>query len=99
MNSGTPKIDLKNYTKQNNLAVDMVVACIQHTRGQGVEPKAIMLNEKYFGLFKIWVEKNYGEEMAVQNDFYIDCIEVRQETIRSGKTLWIEYWQVKRGEA
>ncbi len=92
------KIDVNNYTRQGNIAIDMIVACIQHYRKQGVEPRAIILNKQYYGILQEWVEKEYGEE-KVLDKFYLDTIEIRMEKIFSGKTLHVEMWPMPKAEA
>lgn len=93
-----PKIDLNNYQKQGNLAIDMVAACILHYRKQGIEPKAIVMNPKYYGLLQQWVAEKYGEE-HVLDMFYLDTIEIRAEKIFSGKILHVEMWATPVAEA
>lgn len=83
-------LDLINYKKQGNLTVDMVCECIMHERLCGREPKAISLNKAYYQQFQIWVIQAWGEEFAFR-DFSVDGVEIRQEVIRSGKALLIEY--------
>ncbi len=92
------KIDVNNYTRSGNLALDMVVACIQHYRRQGIEPKAIVMNVKYYGLLQQWVAKEYGEE-HVHDTFYLDTIEIRAEKIFTGQRLTVEMWPKPIAEA
>lgn len=92
------KIDLNNYQRQGNLAIDMVAACIIHYRSQGIEPKAIVMNPKYYGLLQQWVANTYGEERAL-DVFYLDTIEIRPEWIFSGKILHVEIWPIPKAEA
>lgn len=83
-------LDLVNYKKQNNLSVDMTCECIMMERMVGREPKAVILNKSYYQMFQVWVIEKWGEEYAYR-DFYIDGVEIRQETIHSGRSLMIEY--------
>lgn len=93
-----PVIDLKNYKRQGNLAIDMVAACILHYRGQGVEPRAIVMNPKYYGILQQWVAATYGDE-CVHDKFYLDTVEIRMEKIFSGKILHVEMWAKPIAEA
>ena len=93
-----PVLDLVNYTKQHNIAVDMVCVCIMSERVYQREPKAIILSNAYFGIFQKWVKDNYGEETA-EKQFFIDTVEIRKETIYSGKSLMIEYYPKAKAEA
>lgn len=98
MNKQPLALDLNNYQKQNNLAIDMVAACIIHERKYARPIKAIVLNAAYFSLLKKWVAKTYGEEIA-EKEFYFDTIEIRQERIYSSKILLVEYWQTEMAQA
>ncbi len=93
------KLDIDNYQKQGNLAIDMCAACIQHERKFHRPIKAIVLNPAYFSLLKKWVAKTYGEDVAEENDFFFDTVEIRQEVIYSGKILLVEYWPTEKIEA
>ena len=84
-------INLQDYKKQGNLAVDMVCACIIHERKFNMPIKSVVLNPAYFDIFKKWVEKKFGEETA-QKEFYIDTVSIRKEKIYSGKILMVEYY-------
>lgn len=86
------KLDLNNYKRQGNLAIDMVANAIIHERKFGREPKAIILSPAYFDLLKSWVEKTYGEE-ATLKEFYLDTVEIRKEKIYSGKILFIKHYK------
>lgn len=97
-NTNKKVIDLNNYTRQGNLGIDMVVACIQHYRRQGVEPRAIIMNPKYYGLLQQWVAEVYGDEHVLDR-FYLDTIEIRAEKIFSGKILHVEMWPKPTAEA
>ena len=68
-------IDLENYRTQNNIAVDMVAACIIHQRNQGLNPDLITLNQVYYALFKGWVQNNYSAHKARAN-FYMDGVRI-----------------------
>lgn len=92
------KVDINNYTRSGNLALDMVVACIQHYRKQGIEPKAIVMNPKYYGVLQQWVAQEYGEEY-VHDTFYLDTIEIRAEKIFTGNRLTVEMWPRPKAEA
>lgn len=92
-------LDLNNYEKQGNLAIDMVAACIIHTRQQGIEPKAIVLAPAYWGLLQQWVEDKYGTEIAVGAEFFLDTVEIRKESFISGKILHVEFWPKPIAEA
>ena len=83
-------LDLDNYQKVGNLAVDMSVAAILNERGRGLNPKTIILHPAYYQMFQAWVLREYGEETALK-EFYIDTVEIRKERISSGKSLLIEY--------
>lgn len=85
-------LDLNNYQKQGNLAIDMVAACIIHMRKQGIEPKAIVLAPAYWGLLQQWVEERYDTETATGAQFFLDTVEIRRETFISGKILHVEFW-------
>jgi len=91
MKTEVPILNLQNYKRQGNLAVDMVAACIIHERKFNLPVKAVVLNPAYFDMFKLWVEKNYGEETALK-EFYLDTVEIRREKIYSGKILMVEYY-------
>lgn len=84
-----PVLNLENYVKQNNLAVDMVCSAIIHERRRGMYPKCIRLNKAYWDMFRKWVFDNYGEE-TVEKEFFIDHVEIKKETMYSGKRLTIE---------
>jgi hypothetical protein len=86
------RLDLDNYKKVGCLAVDMTCEAIIYTRKQGVEPKAIILHPAYYQMFQAWAAKEYGEETALK-EFYIDGIQIRKETLISGKSLMIEYYK------
>lgn len=86
-------LDLVNYKKQGNLAVDMVCECIMHERMCGREPKAIILHPAYYQMFQAWVARDYGEETCLK-EFFIDGVEIRKEKITSGKSLMIEYLSI-----
>ena len=83
-------LDLNNYVKTGNLAVDMVCAAIIHERNREMYPSIIRLNAKYWDLFRRWVESNYGAE-TLEKEFLIDTVEVKKEVMYSGKTLTIEH--------
>ncbi|HXR84331.1 MAG TPA: hypothetical protein VN722_08485 [Hanamia sp.] len=85
-------IDLNNYQRQGNLAIDMVAACIIHERKFNMPIKAVVLNSAYFDMLKAWVKKTYGEQTA-EKEFYLDTIEIRKEKIFSGKSLMVEYYK------
>ena len=87
-----PVIDLNNYQKQNNIAIDMCAACIIHNRKYGLPLKAIVLSKAYFDILKKWVNDNYGEETA-EAEFYLDGVEIRKETVWTGKTMLQEYFK------
>ena len=83
-------LDLVNYKKQGNLAVDMTCEAIMQERMRGKEPKTIILHTAYYQMFQVWVAREYGEETALK-EFYIDGVEIRRERISTGKSLQIEY--------
>ena len=85
-----PLLDLGNYQKQHNIAIDMCANCIIHERKYGKSVKAIILSSAYFSILQKWVEQNYGEE-TVEKEFYLDGVQIRKEFIISGKSLLIEY--------
>jgi hypothetical protein len=85
-------LDLNNYKKVGCLAVDMTCEAIMHTRRQGIEPKAIVLNIAYYQMFQAWVVSMYDEEIALK-EFFIDGVEIRKERFTSGKSLMIEYYK------
>jgi hypothetical protein len=91
-------LDLNNYQKQGNLAIDMIAACIIHTRKQGIEPKAIVLAPAYYGLLQQWVADKYDHETA-EAQFFLDTVEIRRETFISGKILHVEFWPKPIAEA
>jgi hypothetical protein len=88
-----PILDIYNYQKQHNIAVDMCVACIQHERKFNKPIKSIILSRAYFNIFKDWVRSNFDEETAELMDYFIDTVNIRCETIISGKSLLIEYYK------
>lgn len=92
MKKNPPVIDIYNYQKTYNIAVDMCVACIQHNRQFNMPLKAIVLSNAYYSIFKKWVRDNYGEETA-EMEFAIDDVTIRCETIRTGKSLMEEYFK------
>jgi hypothetical protein len=101
METNIPKVqplDLDNYQRQGNLAIDMVVACCLHYRRLDFPIKAIVLNPTYYGLLQKWVQAKYGEE-AAESDFFIDTIEVRKEKFISGKILYVEHYPKPKAEA
>ena len=83
-------LNLNNYEKTGNLAVDMVCAAIIHERRRQMYPSIIRLNSKYWDLFRRWVVENYGEE-TLQKEFSIDTVDIKKEVMYSGKTLTIEH--------
>jgi hypothetical protein len=85
-------LNLSNYQKVGCLAVDMTCAAIIHERKQGIEPKAVVLHPAYYQMFQAWAAKEYGEETAMK-EFYIDGVEIRKETLISGKSLMIEHYK------
>ena len=85
-----PILDLEHYQKQHNIAIDMCAACIIHERKYFRPIKAIILSNAYFSILQKWVEENYGKE-TVEKEFYLDGVQIRKETIISGKSLLIEY--------
>ena len=87
-----PVLDLTNYQKQHNIAIDLCAAGIIHCRKYNIPVKAIILSKAYFSILKQWVEKNYGEEM-VEKEFYLDTVQIRQEMIISGKSFQMEYFK------
>jgi|GEM_PF-2169221 len=91
-------LDLTNYERQGNLAIDMVANCIIHYRAHGINPKAVYLNPSYYGLLQKWVEETYGEYVA-QQEFSLDGVEIRRETIISGKILNVEFYPKPKAEA
>jgi hypothetical protein len=76
----------------------MVAECILHYRRQGIEPKAVVMNPKYYGLLQQWVAERYGQE-RVMDYFYLDTVEIRSEKIFSGKILHVEFWPIPKAEA
>ena len=96
MKKNFPTLDLQNYTKQHNIAIDMCAMCIMVERQQNRAIKAIVLSTAYFNILQKWVKDNYGEETA-EKEFYLDGIEIRKEKIYTGQTLLIEYH--KKAEA
>jgi len=87
-----PVIDLEHYQKQHNIAIDMCAACIIHERKYFHDVKALILSNAYFNILKEWVARNYGDEVA-EKDFFLDGVEMKKESIISGKTLRIEYFK------
>jgi len=87
-----PIIDLSNYQKQNNIAIDMCAACIIHNRKFGLPLKAIILSKAYFDILKKWAFDNYGEEFA-ESEWSLEGVEIRKETIWTGKTMLQEYFK------
>ena len=85
-------LDLDNYEKVGCLAVDMTCEAIIHTRKQGIEPKAVILHPAYYQMFQAWAAKEYDEETALK-EFFIDGVQIRKETLISGKSLMIEYYK------
>lgn len=83
-------LDLVNYKKQGNLAIDMCAECIMVERMRGREPKAIILHPAYYQMLQAWVAKVYDEETCLK-EFFLDGVEIRKESISSGKSLIIEY--------
>lgn len=79
-------IDIYNYKNQNNIAVDMCVACIQHNFYYGKNLKEIVLSNAYYAIFQKWVRQNYDEETA-ELEFAIEGVFIRKEAIISGKSL------------
>jgi len=98
MKKNVPVLDLENYQKQGNIAIDMCAACIIHERHYGRPIKAIILSAAYWSILKKWVFDNYGEE-AVEKEFFLDTIEIRKEIIYTGKSLLIEYYKPIVAEA
>ncbi len=86
-------LDIYNYKKQGNVAIDMIAACILHERRYSMPIKSIVLNNQYMGILKEWIEKQYGQEVASQDIFYFDTVEIRAERIHTGKILNIEYYR------
>lgn len=94
----TKTLDLTNYERQGNLAIDMVASCIIHYRAHGINPKVVYLNPAYYGLLQQWVEETYGEFVA-QEEFSLDGVEIRKEKIISGKILNVEFYPKPKAQA
>lgn len=94
----TKTLDLADYKRQGNLAIDMVAECIIHYRRLGMNPKAVILNPAYYGVLQQWVEKEYGGAV-VDQDFALDGVEIRRERIISGKILNVEVYPKPKAEA
>ena len=71
-------IDIYNYQKQGNIAVDMCVACIQHNFSYNKNLKEIVLSKAYYAIFQKWVRQNYDEETA-ELEFAIEGVVIREE--------------------
>lgn len=85
-------IDIYNYTTTGNLAVDMCVRCIQESRIRNQPLKAIVLSKAYYDIFRQWVARNWGEEY-IEKEWAIDTVEIRKETIISGRSFIPEYYK------
>jgi hypothetical protein len=88
-------LDLVNYKKQGNLAIDMCAECIMYERQRGKNVKAIILHPAYYQMLQAWVAREYGEEAAMK-EFFLDFVEIRKERITSGKSLLIEYYEPEK---
>ena len=90
MKKTTQTLDLNNYEKTGNLAVDMVCYGIIHERRRGLWVKVVRLQKAYWDMFCSWVAKEYGEE-TLDKEFFIDTVKIEVQLMATGNILSFEY--------
>lgn len=84
--------DYKDYKMTGNVAVDMVAACVLTYRKQQRALKSVKLRPAYFGKFRLWVKKEFGEEAAISMRYEFDGVHVDLGTRFQLQPLEVEFW-------
>ena len=82
--------------RNDNLAIDMCMACIAFERKKNRPIKAIRLRSDFWDMFKFGISKIEGKDFTY-DQFFIgngdEAVEIRKEIIFSGDRLSIEYFK------
>lgn len=84
--------DFKNYRMTHNVAVDMVATCVLFYRKKKRALKTIYLRPAYYGKFRLWVAKEFGEERANSMRYEFDGVHIDLGTRFQKEAITVEFW-------